>query len=517
MEKRSDFIIIVAISFMALFFKSCVILRSPEVTTGPLTEIGPTTAIGGGDVTNDGNTDILVRGVCWDIRKSPDIEDERTTDGYGTGQFISNITGLLPTTTYFLRAYAVNSEGISYGNQVTFTTSLYAPPELTTRAVTRITQTTASSGGNITSDGGIPVAERGVCWSSTKPLPDISDSKTTDGSGSGGFESNLTGLTGNTTYYVRAYATNEQGTGYGAAVQFKTGALPPTVTTAVINPTSPSTATGGGHVTGDGGSAVTARGVCWSTSSNPTISNSRTTNGTGTGPFESNLVSLTPNTTYHVRAYATNSAGTAYGADREFTTDPLTISDIDGNSYEVIRIGTQLWMAENLMTTRLHDGTTIALTEGAGDWALLAQGGYCWYGNNSSNANIYGAIYNWHAVSSGILCPAGWHVSTDNDWLTMKDFLSGELVAGGKLKETGTSHWASPNTGATNEYDFTALPGGWRTDNGSFQGLRNIGYWWTSTPIVPNAWYRHIQNDSEKLFRVYAGHNFGMSVRCVKD
>ena len=125
MKKLSYFLRIIAITLLALFFKSCVILKLPEVTTGQVTEIGPTTAVGGGDVTSDGNADIMVRGVCWDTRKSPDIEDERTTDGYGTGQFTSNITGLLPETTYFLRAYAVNSEGTSYGNQVTFTTSLY--------------------------------------------------------------------------------------------------------------------------------------------------------------------------------------------------------------------------------------------------------------------------------------------------------------------------------------------------------------------------------------------------------
>ncbi len=517
MKKGPDLLKIIAISIAALSFRSCVILRPPELTTDQVTEIGPTTAVAGGDVTSDGHADIMVRGVCWDTRKSPDIEDERTTDGYGTGKFTSNVTGLLPNTTYFLRAYAVNSEGASYGNQVTFTTSLYAPPELTTRAVTRITQTTARSGGDITSDGGIPITERGVCWSNIKPLPDKGDSKTLDGEGSGGFESNLSGLTGNTTYYLRAYATNDQGTGYGAAVQFKTGALPPTVTTSVINPTSPSTASGGGQVTGDGGSQVTARGICWNTSANPTIANSHTTDGAGIGPFESNIGSLTSNTTYHVRAYATNAAGTSYGADREFTTDPIAVSDIDGNSYDVIRIGSQLWMARNLMTTRLNDGTPISLTENAGDWASLDHNGYCWYGNNSANGSVYGALYNWNTVNSGTLCPAGWHVATDNDWLTMKDFLGGELIAGGKLKETGTSHWNSPNTGATNDYDFTALPGGWRTDAGSFQGLRINGYWWTSTPITPNAWYRHIQNDSEKLFRVYAGHNFGMSVRCVKD
>ena len=200
-----------------------------------------------------------------------------------------------------------------------------------------------------------------------------------------------------------------------------------------------------------------------------------------------------------------------------FTTDPLTVNDNDGNTYNVIRIGTQVWMKENLKTTKLNDGTAIALTEGSSAWSNLTTSGYCWYSNNASNKATYGALYNWYSVNTGILCPTGWHVATDNDWLTLKDYLGGELVAGGKLKETGTTHWSSPNTGATDAYDFTALPGGWRTDAGAFQNINGFGYWWTSTLISPNVWYRHIQNDSEKLFRATNSENFGMSVRCIKD
>ena len=517
MKKEQEFYIFMIIALATLSFPGCVFLRAPTVSTAEVTNIGPNSAISGGNVINDGNSAILVRGVCWGTTKSPDLKDDRTTDGYGEGLFSSTITGLMPNTLYYVRAYAVNEEGTSYGEQVTFTTSLYGVPELTTSPVTGITQTTAVSGGNITFDGGVPVTSRGVCWSSSKPLPDISDSKTTNGTGAGSFTSNITGLTGNTTYFVRAYATNAQGTGYGAAVQFKTGALIPTVTTSVPSATSTTTGTGGGNVTSDGGSAVTARGICWSTSANPTIANSHTSNGTGTGIFTSNMTSLAANTTYHVRAYATNGTGTSYGTDLVFTTDPLTVNDNDGNSYGVIRIGTQLWMQENLKTTKLNDGTAIPLTEGTSEWSSLTTSSYCWYGNNATYKNTYGALYNWFAVNTGKLCPSGWHVASDNDWLTLKDFLNGELVAGGKLKETGTSHWLSPNTGATDEFEFTALPGGWRTDAGSFQNIRNYGYWWTSTLITPNAWYRHIQNDSEKLFRATNGQKFGMSVRCMKD
>jgi len=517
MKKGHEFHIFLTICFLTLCIPGCVILRPPKLTTAPVTDIGPASATGGGEVTSDGNSPILVRGVCWSTKKKPDVGDPRTTDEYGEGVFISSITELKPNTLYYVRAYASNDEGTSYGNQVTFTTSQFAGPELTTSTVTGITQTTAISGGNITSDGGVPVTDKGVCWSSTKTVPDISDSRTSDGSGTGVFTSNITGLTGNTSYYVRAYATNSQATGYGAVIQFKTSPLLPTVTTAIPSATSTTTGTGGGTVTSDGGSAVTARGVCWNISANPTIANSKTTNGSGTGTFTSNMTSLTVNTTYHVRAYATNSAGTAYGVDRMFTTDPLTVNDNDGNSYDVIRIGTQVWIRENLKTTKLNDGTAIALTDGASAWSSLTTSGYCWYNNNTSYKATYGALYNWYTVNTGKLCPSGWHVPTDGDWLTLKDYLGGEVVAGGKLKETGTTHWASPNTGATNVYDFTAVPGGWRTDTGAFQNISNFGYWWTSTLISPSVWYRHMQNDSEKLFRATNSENYGMSVRCIQD
>ena len=517
MKKGHKFHIFLTICFLALFIPGCEIVRPPKLTTAPVTDIGPSSARGGGEVTSDGNSPILVRGVCWSTKKNPDVKEARTTDLFGEGVFTSSLTDLKPGTLYYVRAYAVNEQGTSYGNQVTFTTSQFSGPELTTSAITGITQTTAVSGGNITFDGGVSVTARGVCWSSTKTVPDITDSRTTDGTGTGVYTSNMAGLTGNTTYYVRAYATNTQGTGYGSAIQFKTSPLLPTVTTAVPAATSTTTGSGGGNVTNDGGAAVTARGVCWSISINPTIANSKTTNGTGTGVFTSNMTSLTVNTTYHVRAYATNSAGTAYGADRMFTTDPATVNDNDGNSYGVIRIGTQVWLQENLKTTKLNDGTAITLADGTPVWISMATSGYCWYANNISNKNTYGALYNWYAVNTGKLCPSGWHVADDNEWLTLKDYLGGDLVAGGKLKETGTAHWASPNTGASDTYDFTALPGGWRTDAGSFLDINYFGYWWTSTLISPSVWYRHIQYNSEKLFRATNNEKYGMSVRCIKD
>jgi uncharacterized protein (TIGR02145 family) len=517
MKKGFEFYIFLLISFLLLFIPGCVILRTPSLSTTAVTDIGPTSATSGGNVTSDGNADILVRGVCWDTRKSPNTEDTRTTDGYGTGSFTSSLTELTPNTLYYVRAYAINSEGTSYGNQITFTTSLYSVPTLTTTAVSGITQTTAVSGGNITNGGGVDVTARGVCWS-THTVPTIADSKTSNGTGEGTFTSNMTGLTGNTKYYVSAYATNSEGTGYGQELSFTTSPLLPVVTTADPVATSTTTGTGGGTVTSDGGSAVTARGVCWNTSANPTTANSKTTDGTGTGTFTSNITGLTANTTFHVRAYATNSVGTAYGTDKTFTTDPITVTDNDGNTYNVIRIGTQLWMKENLKTTIFNDDGPIAPVSGTAAWANLTSHGYCWYNNDAGNKNTYGALYNWYAVATGKLCPVGWHVPTDDDCIELEDYFGFSVPAGGKLKETGTTHWASPNTGATDEVGFKALPGGLRTETGTFQFITNYGYWWTSTEYnTHNEWYRELEYNSDNVVRYFKDDNNGMSVRCIKD
>jgi hypothetical protein len=292
----------------------------PTVTTTAITNITQTTATGGGNVTSDGGNAVTARGVCWSTTTNPTTSNSFTTNGTGTGSYVSNLTGLTANTLYYVRAYATNNAGTSYGNQVTFTTLAYPLPVVNTSTISNIAQTTATGGGNVTSDGGTPVTARGVCWS-TSANPTLSNSYTTNGTGTGSYVSNLTGLTANTLYYVRAYATNISGTSYGSQVTFTT--LPsqlPTVTTSTISSITQTTATGGGNVTSDGGNSVTARGVCWSTSTNPTLSNSFTTNGTGTGSYVSNLTGLTANTLYYVRAYATNSAGTSYGNQVTFTT-----------------------------------------------------------------------------------------------------------------------------------------------------------------------------------------------------
>ena len=235
------------------------------------------------------------------------------------------MTGLSERTVYYVRAFAINEKGTSYGTEYSFETTegggVIIAPTVTTSNVTDITSTSAKCGGVVANSGGADVTARGVCWSTTEN-PTISGTHTSNGTGTGTFTSNIAGLSDNTTYYVRAYATNSVGTSYGEQKTFTTGTnvTAPTVTTNDVSSITSNSAICGGDVTSAGNGTVTARGVCWSTTPRPTISDAHTTDGTGTGSFTSNLTNLATNTVYYVRAYATNSAGTSYGVEKRFVT-----------------------------------------------------------------------------------------------------------------------------------------------------------------------------------------------------
>jgi hypothetical protein len=297
----------------------------PTLTTSSVSDITYNSATSGGNITDDVGATLTARGVCWSTSQNPLISDNQTTDGNGTGSFSSSITGLSSVTTYYVRAYATNSVGTAYGNQIEFTTTEPILPIVTTISASSITYNSATSGGTVTDNGGATITARGVCWS-TSQNPTVSDSHTTDGTGTGSFTSSITGLALVTTYYVRAYATNSAGTAYGNEIYFTTSAILPTVTTSSVSDITYNSAISGGNVTNDGGATVTTRGVCWSTSQNPTISNSHTTNGNGTGVFSSSITGLSSNTIYYVRAYAINSEGTSYGNEISLVTKQFTPS-----------------------------------------------------------------------------------------------------------------------------------------------------------------------------------------------
>lgn len=532
-----------------LLFHSCKEKPTPPVlTTADVSAISYTTATSGGEVTNEGGDPVISRGICWNTSADPTTSNNKTSESGGLGTFTSNITSLTPNTTYYIRAYATNSAGTSYGNEISFKTLQVEVPVLTTAVVTSITSISAVAGGIITDDKGGNVNVRGVCWSKTTN-PTITNDKTTDGTGSGSFVSNITGLQPGTIYYISSYASNSVGTQYGNQLSFKTRDSIPTVTTTSISGVTEFIATSGGNVISDGGAPITVRGVCWSTSENPTFDkNSRTSDGIGIGVFISTINGLTPNTTYHFRAYATNSFGTGYGSSMTYTTQPGvilfnpnlmygTLTDIDGNIYKTIQIGTQTWMAENLKTARYNDGIAVLkITENTA-WALNTTGAYRDYDNSTSNSDLYGRLYNWYAVDNNIdtkivsnggrnVCPSGWHVPSDLEWKTLEMFLGmtqAEADAinwrgsdqGAKLKST--SGWNTGESG-TNTSGFTAVPSGNYSIavGGNFVNVGNFINFWSSTATY-TAWTRALRYNGSNIRRSSEDKKYGFSVRCIKD
>jgi uncharacterized protein (TIGR02145 family) len=302
-----------------------------------------------------------------------------------------------------------------------------------------------------------------------------------------------------------------------------------TLTTLSVSSISGNTAVSGGNISNDGGTLVTQRGVCYSTSPTPTTANTTIISGSGTGSFTSNLTSLTDTTTYYVRAYATNSAGTAYGNEVSFTTtagggivtNPGAGVFFDGYTYSSIVLGNgQEWMAENLRTTTYANGDIIPNVTDSTQWQNLTTGAWVHYNNDSQYENPYGKLYNWYTVDdSRNICPTGWHVPTDSEWTVLTDYLGGESVAGGKMKSTGTQYWRSPNTDATNESGFLGLPGGSRSHLGVFLQHGETGRLWTSTfHIGLSSWFRLLNYNDGSVSR--PGGNFfrtGSTVRCLKD
>jgi uncharacterized protein (TIGR02145 family) len=297
----------------------------------------------------------------------------------------------------------------------------------------------------------------------------------------------------------------------------------PVLTTSAVSNIAQTTATCSSNVSSDGGAIVWERGVCWNTGQTPSIPDKKTFDSTGVGSFTSAITGLIPNTTYYVRAYATNRVGTGYGNVMSFKTLNYGIeTDIDGNIYKIITIGTQIWMVENLNVIHYRNGDPITNVTDNIQWSNLTTGAYCDYGNSPGMSTIYGRLYNWYTVvDPRNFCPAGWHVPIDAEWTTLTSYLGGDS-SGDKLKETGTNHWLSPNTGATNESCFTALPGGYRIGNNIDPGTCiNMGYsgsWWSSTERdTYNALYWSMYNFADNAGSSWDNKRNGLSVRCVKD
>ncbi len=327
-------------------------------------------------------------------------------------------------------------------------------------------------------------------------------------------------IANNDTVKCRVISNYQCPTGNPAISNYLTNFIEAPVTVSVSN-ISVTKATCSGNISYQ---SITDKGFCWSTSQNPTIYSNIISAGSGSGGFNSIISGLNANTTYYIRTYASNNACTSYGNQISFTTkaacDGLTtVADIDGNTYNTVAIGNQCWLKQNLKTSKYRDGSSIPNVTSSSVWSSLTTGAFCYYNNSSSNNATYGKLYNWYAATdSRNIAPTGWHLPTDAEWTQLTDYLGGLSIAGGKLKEAGTTHWQSPNTGATNESDFTSLPGGLCDGSGLYSGIGYYGDYWSSSSYSSTfAWGCGTGWDSSNFTIGVSGKVNGRSIRCIKD
>lgn len=295
--------------------------------------------------------------------------------------------------------------------------------------------------------------------------------------------------------------------------------LPFEVATTLVTDITDTSAVCSGLVISKGGSALVSKGICWSLSPSPIISDKVMIDSTPSDSITGHLDGLMVYTTYYFRAFAITSVDTAYGEEVSFTTEGGIVTDIDGNVYHTVSIGSQVWLAENLRTTRFQNGDSIPYVDDMLTWRSAGQA-YCFYDNDPGKYAMYGCLYNWYTVAdTRQLSPAGWHVPTTNEWNVLAANVEGN---GGHLKEKGTSHWASPNFGATNTTGFTALAGGYRDFLGTYDNARKIAAFWTATPYSdiwgnPGGWYRYLIHDGSAFSEYQLAAAYGCSVRCIRD
>jgi uncharacterized protein (TIGR02145 family) len=521
--------------FAALFLLSnCKIeelVKVSKVNIGSVQSYTQTTAIVNGEVVDVG-TNASNYGHCWSKSSMPLISDNFKDKG-GTvvkGNYTTDIPDLEQNTTYFVRAYVKEESNVIYSiKDVSFTTSAYQLPAVSTDVVNAFTHNTAMAGGNVSSDGGDDVTDRGICWG-TSANPTINDNHRSNGVGTGNFSIEITSLNPNTLYHVRAFATNSVGTNYGNQEEFTT-LLAPFIT--VKSPTIDSLWEMGFNkqiVWEDNITENVKIELFKVGSASHDIISSVSSSGTYNWLIPENLSAAN---NYAIKISSVNNANIS---DTSETFEIFgKISDIEGNKYRIVKIGTQWWMRENLRSTKYADNYQIPVITGSTNWNNLTTDdiGCCYYNDNTTYGSDYGVLYTWVTTMKGNyiektqgICPSGWHIPSDSEWKDLEKYL-GMSVAnadatgwrgnneGNVLKETGILHWTSSN--GTNVKGFTALGSGYRTDTGVSNGLKLYSSYWVSNYSGYTAWCRQLHNDVGTINRNLVTWLNGYSVRCVKD
>lgn len=502
---------------------------APTVMTTGVSNVAHTTATLNGSVVYSGGSTVAARGFCYGTEQNPTIGSTAVSCGTGEGSFSANLQNLTPSTTYYVRAYAINVWGTNYGEQQTFTTLTEHAPTVEIIPVTDIDYTSFTCSGDVTDSGTYPVTARGICYATTTD-PVMTGNHVHSGNGTGVFSVIVTGLEPETMYYVRAYAVNSVGVSYSNVITVTTlTPSAPTVTTDSVSAHNECE----GTIVYDGGTPVTQRGFCYALHPAPTVNDSVVI-VTGTdSAFSATLRGLPAGLSYHVRAFATNGKGTSYGDDIVFVAgcDLTPVVDYDGFLYNVVQIGFQCWLKENLRSTHYANGDSVRY--------YYPEGLYY-------NQNEYGLLYTWDAVMNGNgeshtypsgiqgICPNGWHIPSKTEWEHLINYLQSheEYVCNNGFIHVGkalasTQGWNSStgtcsignNPELNNATGFSALPSG--SINGGYISIGSEARFWSTTSnysyrytLLLNALYNG-ENSNPKFDNFYP--NNACSVRCLKD
>ena len=422
---------------------------------------------------------ITSQGFVYSKTELPKVDDN-LIEKSGTN-ISTELENLEQNTTYYVRTFFENTEGVFYGNEIEFRTNI-GDILLSLNNISNVRAESFNVSLYINSSGGGTILKKGICYSTTDN-PTINDSKLELNLGNNNLSGTIDNLMFNTVYYLRGYAENESGVFYseGLNVTTKDGVI--SLSTINVGNITTNSINVIGNISDDGGSKITLRGFCWNETGNPTIDNDYNQNGDDIGEFSSSVNGLESNKRYYIKTYAQNSIGVFYGNEIEFKTkskigDVGVGTDIDGNTFgTVVMSDDKIWMSENLQVTKFKNGDDIPQITNSSEWKTTTSPAWCYMDNNPQKTKLY----NWYAVNdSRGLAPEGYRIPNENDWKQMENSLGGGYETSKKIMSP--TRWLyNQDLNATNESGFTALPEGRRTWGGSFSEYNVTANWWTST------------------------------------